>query len=221
MHKSCFIFSLSGCFMQQPGSVCITPRETEPNPEFYVKLQKKGDADNMQGAFPSGFWIKIPMISPPQTQNHTEFRVAALWWGDSAARKGKERNSHFPTFLRITVSNEDQYKYKRLILHMYIVLCCLNACDNPNGQGPHLHSNPWGFVAQILEHWSSSNSRNGEYHCKTILWRQDHIHELTDYHNCSRKQLHSSLSSNHIYFAWSGFQGWLFGVIFWLLCFYS
>lgn len=79
MHKSCFVFSLSGCFVQQPGSVCITPCETEPNPEFYGKLQKKGNADNMKCAFPSGSCIKIAMISPPQTQNHPEFRLGALW----------------------------------------------------------------------------------------------------------------------------------------------
>lgn len=30
------------CFIQQPGSVCIILHETQPKPEFYVKLQIKG-----------------------------------------------------------------------------------------------------------------------------------------------------------------------------------
>lgn len=83
-------------------------------------------------------WYLHPKLKTPQNSSQQPF-------AEETVLQGKERKPHFPKFLRMTVSNEDQYEHKRLIFHIYILLCSLKAPDNheaPNGQGPHLHSNP-------------------------------------------------------------------------------
>lgn len=51
-----------------------------------------------------------------------------LFAEDLALQEEKqERKHHVSQFLRMTVSNKDNNKYKRLILSISIVLCCLKA----------------------------------------------------------------------------------------------